>query len=123
MRNGETKGRCELNLMVIGSNRWVRNAIIQSMCGEKTHHSEKSKPLNFATIHRRSCDLNLYGVPGDKRFAALWHRLITKVQGMVLIGCAGRETELRNLRFVLLQSGVRQNRSVQYNGRYHCRSQ
>lgn len=87
----------EFNLIVVGSDRDERNAFIHSVSGEKG----KEKALNFGSLKLGSTQLNLYGLPGAKRFAPLWQTFTPKVQGILLLAKASSEEEVSNLRFAI----------------------
>lgn len=95
----EVKER-EFNLMVIGTERETRNAFIHAVSGEESKE-EEGKVLNFGKVQQGPVLLNLYGLPGAKRFAPLWQTFVSKVQGMILLADPGSEDDLANVRFAV----------------------
>ncbi len=90
----------EFNLMVIGTDRESRNAFIRAVSGQEAQE-EEGKVLNFGKVQQGPVLVNLYGLPGAKRFAPLWQTFVTKVQGVILLADAGSKEDLVNLRFAL----------------------
>jgi DNA-binding response OmpR family regulator len=91
----------EFNLIVIGTNRDSRNTFIHTVSGEEEPMKPEETVLNFGRIMMGPHQLNLYGLPGAKRFAPLWQTFIQRVHGMIVLANASIEEEVDNLRFAL----------------------
>lgn len=89
------------NLIVIGTNRDSRNTFIHTVSGEEETEGKGETVLNFGRIKIGHYQLNLYGLPGAKRFAPLWQTFIQRVHGMIVLANASIEEEVDNLRFAL----------------------
>lgn len=89
------------NLIVIGTNRDSRNVFIHTVSGEEEPRKPEKTVLNFGRIKIGPYQLNLYGLPGAKRFAPLWQTFIQRVHGMIVLANASVEEEVDNLRFAL----------------------
>jgi DNA-binding response OmpR family regulator len=89
------------NLIVIGTNRDSRNTFIHTVSGEEEPTKPEETVLNFGRIKIGPYQLNLYGLPGAKRFAPLWQTFIQRVHGMIVLANASIEEEVDNLRFAL----------------------
>ena len=96
----------KFNIIVIGTDRDSRNTFIHTLSGEEGEGKEEAV-LNFGRIIIAPHQLNLYGLPGAKRFAPLWQTFVQRVQGMILLANGGIEEELNNMRFALSLLGPR----------------
>jgi CheY-like chemotaxis protein len=96
----------KFNIIVIGTDRDSRNIFIHTLSGEEGEEKEEAV-LNFGRIVVAPHQLNLYGLPGAKRFAPLWQTFIQRVQGMILLANGGIQEEVDNLRFALSLLGPR----------------
>lgn len=94
------------NLIVIGADREARNTFIHSVAGGEGEQDQE-KVLNFGTRSWGPHRINLYGLPGAKRFAPLWQTFIQRVEGLILLADAGSDEEVENLRFALALLGPR----------------
>jgi len=97
----------EFNLIVIGTDRDSRNTFIHALSGEEEAEDKREKVLNFGRIIVAGHQLNLYGLPGAKRFAPLWQTFIHRVHGMILLADADIDEETENLRFASSLLGPR----------------
>ncbi len=97
----------EFNLIVIGTDRDSRNTFIHTLSGEEETEGKGETVLNFGRVMMGPHQLNIYGLPGAKRFAPLWQTFIQRVHGMILLANASIEEEVDNLRFALLLLGPR----------------
>jgi len=87
------------SLMVVGSNRETRNAFIRAASGEDEPAEDDGRMVNFGRFRSGPFQLNLYGLPGEKRFAPLWQTFTQKVQGMILLVNSAQADEVDNLKF------------------------
>lgn len=79
----ETRGKKVINIMVIGKNTAERNLFIKNAA--KTPYFSGEGDVNFAKIHYEDSVVNLYGLPGLKRFAPLWEAFAKKCDGLVIL--------------------------------------
>ncbi|MBN2379451.1 response regulator [candidate division WOR-3 bacterium] len=89
------------NLMIVGSNREARNAFIRAASGEDEPEQDDGRMVSFGRFKSGSYQLNLYGLPGAKRFAPLWQTFTQKVHGMLLLVNPGIEEEITNVKFAI----------------------
>ncbi|MBD3285826.1 response regulator [candidate division WOR-3 bacterium] len=87
------------SLMVVGSNREARNSFIRAASGEDEPPSDDGRMVNFGRFKSGPYQLNLYGLPGEKRFAPLWQTFTQKVQGIILLVNPSQTEEVTNLKF------------------------